>query len=84
MTREQTMTELEQDLEDRYPWARVAVTDEGGQVMVAVDQPGDSVRLRTGMAGIEGGSFVLARILASRPGRPLTHSAERVHGTGND
>jgi len=63
MTSDETLRELEQCLKDRYPRAQVSVTGEGDRVTVAVNQPNDSIRLKTDAARIEGGSAVLARIL---------------------
>ena len=68
MTRDKTIRELEQDLEDRYPRAQVTVRDEGGQVSVAVNQPGDSIWLKIDADRIEGGSAVLATILGGSAG----------------
>jgi hypothetical protein len=66
VTRGQTVTDLEQDLKDRYPDAQVTVTGQGGSVTVAVSQPDDSIRLKTGTDRIRGGSALLARVLRSR------------------
>jgi hypothetical protein len=66
VTREQTVTDLEQDLKDRYPDAQVTVTGQGDSVTVAVSQPNDSIRLRIDTDRIQGGSAVLARVLRSR------------------
>jgi hypothetical protein len=63
VNRDETVRELEQDLKDRYPCAQVSVTGEGDRVTVAVNQPNDSIRLKTDTARIEGGSAVLARML---------------------
>ncbi|MGH3277760.1 MAG: hypothetical protein ACRDNW_01310 [Trebonia sp.] len=66
MTREQTVSDLEQDLKDRHPDAQVTVTDQGDSAAVAVNQPNDSIRLRIDTDRIQGGSAVLARVLRSR------------------
>ena len=68
MTRHETIRGLEQDLKDRYPRAQVIVTDKGGQVSVAVNQPGDSIWIMTDADRIEGGSAVLARMLGGSAG----------------
>jgi hypothetical protein len=65
VTREQTVSGLEQDLKDRYPDAQVTVTGQGDSVTVAVSQPDDSIRLKTGTDRTRGGSAVLARVLRS-------------------
>lgn len=63
MTREQTVSGLEQHLKDRYPDAQVTVTGQGDSVTVAVSQPNDSIRLRIDADRIRGGSAVLAAVL---------------------
>jgi hypothetical protein len=64
VTRQETISGLEKDLQDRYPGGRVTVADEGDRVTVAIDQPDDSLRLKLDTARIDGGSLLLARIMA--------------------
>lgn len=66
MTSEQTVSDLEQDLKDRYPDAQGTVTNQADSVTVAVSQPNDSIRLRIDTDRIQGGRAVLARVLLSR------------------
>jgi hypothetical protein len=66
VSREQTVSDLEQDPKDRYPDAQVTVTRQDDSVTVAVSQPNDSVRLRIDTGRIQDGSAVLARVLRSR------------------
>jgi hypothetical protein len=66
VTREQTVSGLEQDPKDRYPDAQVTVTRQGGSVAMAVSQPDDSIRLTIDTDRIQGGSAVLAAVLRSR------------------
>jgi hypothetical protein len=68
VTREETVSGLEQDLKDRYPAAQVTVTGQGDSVTVAVSQPNDSIRLTIDTGRIQGGSAVLAAVLRSRTG----------------
>jgi hypothetical protein len=65
VTGEQTVSDLEQGLKDRYADAQVTVTRQGDSVTAAVSQPNDSVRLRIDTDRIQGGSAVLARVLRS-------------------
>jgi hypothetical protein len=66
VTRKQTVSDLEQDLKDRYPDAQVTVTRQGDSVTAAVSQPNDSIRLRIDTDRIQGSSAVLAAVLRSR------------------
>jgi hypothetical protein len=63
VTRDETISELERALKDRYPHAQVTVTDQGDGVAVAVNQPNDSIRLTIDTDRIQGGSAVLTKIL---------------------
>lgn len=83
MSREQAISDLEQDLKDRYPRARVTVTADSDRVTVEVAiQPDDSFKVTLDPDRIEHGSAVLARIF-QRTNLVVTSPilSERIHGT---